>query len=181
MLTARTLAEAEIYLSVLAAADDAPDAIEPPEVTVTEGEDAWTVSSGAGELHVLQRTEDEARRVGVRFGLGTSLLLDAGAWVQLASVWARRALDADIEYTGQPGQNRQKVELNWEFARDAMDEALKFLPEGADVVPDEGFWTELGISTQQQNPELFTRAKLTEDRAFYSDQLDAFRALYGEN
>lgn len=180
MLTARTLAEAEVYLSVMAAADDAPYATEPPEISLTEGEEAWTVTSPVGELQVLYRTEDEARRLGVRFGLGASLLIDAGGWVQLASVWAQRALDADIEYTGQPGQNRQRVELNWEFARDAVEEALKFLPDGADVVPADGFWTELGIRTQEQDPELFTRAKLVEDFEFYRDTLSDFRALYGE-
>ncbi|ADB32347.1 hypothetical protein Kfla_3286 [Kribbella flavida DSM 17836] len=178
MLTARTLAEAEVYLSVLAA--NAGGVTETPEVTRTEGPEGWTVSSAAGEVQVPYRTEDEARRLGVRFGLGNSLLLDAGDWVQLASVWAKRALDADFEYTGQPGQDRAAVELNWEFARDAMAEALKFLPEGADEVPDEGFWTELGLRTHAQDRELFTRAKLTEDYEFYRDTLSDFRALYGE-
>lgn len=180
MLTARTLAEAQVYLSVMAAADDAPDAVEPPETTRTEGEEAWTVSSGVGEVQVLYRTEDQARTLGERFGLGVSLLLDAGAWVSLASVWARRAQDADLEYTGQPGQNRKRVELNWEFARDGMAEALKFLPAGADEIPADAFWTELGTRVHERNPGLFTRANLTEDYEFYRDTLDDFRTLYGE-
>jgi hypothetical protein len=179
MLTARTLAEARVYLSAMAASD-APDATEAPQTQLTEGEEAWTIHSPLGDVQVLYRTEDEARRLGERFGLGASLLLDAGLWVQFASVWAKRALDADIEYTGQPGQNRAAVELNWEFARDAMAEALKFLPEGAEVVPEEGFWTEIGVRTHELNPELFTRAKLTEDYEFYRDTLRDFRSLYGE-
>jgi hypothetical protein len=180
MLTARTLAEAEVYLSVLATAVEAPRVTATPEVSRTEGEDAWTVSSPAGEVQVLYRTEEAARLSEARFGLGNSLLLDAGDWVQLASVWAQRAQDADLEYTGQPGQDRKPVELNWEFARDAMAEALKFLPDGVDEIPDEGFWTELGLRTHELDRELFTRAKLTEDYEFYRDTLIDFRKLYGE-
>jgi hypothetical protein len=180
MLTARTLAEAEVYLSVLATADDAPPVTETPVTTRTEGPDGWTVRSAVGEVQVLYRTEEAARLSEARFGLGNSLLLDAGDWVQLAAVWARRAQAADFAYTGQPGQDRQAVELNWEFARDAMAEALKFLPDGADEVPDEGFWTELGLRIHAQDRELFTRAKLTEDYEFYRDMLSDFRALYGE-
>lgn len=180
MLTARTLAEAQVYLSVLAAADDAPEAAAPPATTRTEGEDSWTISSSLGEVEVPFRTEDEARKLGERFGLGVSLLLDAGVWVSLASVWAQRAQDADLEYTGQPGQNRERVEVNWEFARDAMAEALKFLPEGADAIPADAFWTDLGTRVYEKNPELFTRARLTEDHEFYRDTLEDFRSLYGE-
>jgi len=179
MLTARTLAEAQVYLSVLATADDAPDASTPPVTTRTEGESGWTISSSVGDVEVPFRTEDEARKLGERFGLGVSLLLDAGDWVQLASVWAQRALDADLEYTGQPGQSRERVEVNWEFARDGMAEALKFLPEGVDAIPADAFWTELGVRTYERNPELFTRAKLTDDYEYYRDTLADFRSLYG--
>jgi hypothetical protein len=179
MLTARTLAEAQVYLSVLAAADDAPDATAPPATIRTEGDDGWTISSSVGDVEVPFRTEDEARKLGERFGLGVSLLLDAGAWVALASVWARRALAAEPEYTGQPGQSRERVEVNWEFARDGMAEALKFLPDGAAEIPADAFWTELGVRTHEQNPELFTRARLTEDYEYYRGTLEDFRALYG--
>lgn len=179
MLTARTLAEAEVYLSVLAAGADAPPADGTPETTRTEGPDGWTVRSALGEVHVPYRSEEAARLVGATFGLGNSLLLDAGDWVQLASVWARRALDADLAYRGDPGQDRAVVEHNWEYARDAIAEALKFLPDGADELPDEAFWTELGLRTHAQDRELFTRAKLTEDYEFYRDTLEDFRSLYG--
>jgi hypothetical protein len=146
---------------------------------MTEGEDSWTVTSPVGEVEVPYRSEDAARTVGTRFGLGVSLLMDAGDWVQVASVYARRALDADLAYTGQPGQDRRSVELNWEFAADCLTEALKFLPEGADEFPQEAFWSELGVRTYEQNPEFFTRAKLVEDLTYYRGTLSDFRELYG--
>jgi hypothetical protein len=40
------------------------------------------------------------------------------------------ALDADCS-------TPVEVELNWQFAADALDEAIKFLPERADHLPEE--------------------------------------------
>jgi hypothetical protein len=181
MLTARTLAEANIYLSVMAAADDAPDAAKPgpPETSLTEGQDAWTVHSDVGEVAVPYSSEDASRTIGARFGLGVSLLVDAGMWVRAAGVYARRALEADLAYTGQPGQDRHEVELNWEFAADAMAEALKFLPDGADELPEQAFWSEFGVRVHEESPELFTRPKLLDDLDYYRGTLEDFRSLYG--
>jgi hypothetical protein len=84
-----------------------------------------------------------------------------------------------MAYTGGPDQDRDSVELNWEFAADAVGEALKFLPEDAEMVPDEGVWSDFGRRSRAQNPELVTRAKLTDDLEYYRGTLEDFRTLYG--
>jgi hypothetical protein len=184
MLTARTLAEAQVYVSLVTAADPAAPAVEPAPVesgsNLTEGPDAWTLATPAGDIAIPYASEDAARTVGARFGLGVSQLVDAAQWAVVASTYARRALEADMAYTGGPDQDRESVELNWEFAAEAVGEALKFLPEGADAAPDEAVWTEFGRQARAENPELVTRAKLTDDLEYYRGTLEDFRALYGE-
>ena len=86
-----------------------------------------------------------------------------------------------MAYTGGPDQDRYTVELNWEFAADAVSEALKFLPDGADEVPAAAVWTEFGAQAKAQTPHLVTRAKLTDDLEYYRGTLADFRALYGES
>src|SRR5215470_6475410 len=98
MLTARTLVEAQIYVSLATAADPHAPAVEPPMpqpgVNLTEGPDAWTLSTTAGEISVPYSSEDAARTVGARFGLGVSQLVDAAQWAVVAASFARRALEA---------------------------------------------------------------------------------------
>jgi hypothetical protein len=183
MLTARTLAEAQVYVSLTTAADQTAPATEPapivPGENLTEGEEAWTLATPAGDIAIPYASEDAARTIGARFGLGVSQLIDAAQWAVVAATYARRALEADMAYAGDPSQDRDSVELNWEFAADAVAEALKFLPDGADAVPDEGVWSEFGRQARARNPELVTRAKLTDDLEYYRGTLDDFRALYG--
>ncbi|MEV8371239.1 hypothetical protein AB0P21_00780 [Kribbella sp. NPDC056861] len=183
MLTARTLTEAQTYVSLLIAADETAPATAPapiePGPNVAEGPDAWTLTTTAGEIAVPYASEDAARKAGARFGLGVSPLVDAAQWVLLAETFARRALAADMAYTGEPDQDRTSVELNWEFAADAVGEALKFVPEGADQVPAAGVWSELGVKALEQNPAMVTRAKLVDDLEYYRGTLEDFRALYG--
>jgi sirohydrochlorin ferrochelatase len=183
MLTARTLAEAHLYASVMAAADPTlPDAATEPVAAgaeLVEGAEAWTLTSGEVEVEIPYVSEQAARQVGARFGLGVSQLVDAGQWVLVATTYARRALEADLAYADGPAEERRRIELNWELAADAMTEATKFLPAGADAVPDEAIWSELGTQARTGNPELFTRARLLDDLAYYRDTLSDFRALHG--
>jgi hypothetical protein len=183
MLTARTLAEAQVYVSLMTVADESLPAVKPasfePGANAVEGEDGWTLTTTVGEIVVPYVTEQAARTVGARFGLGVSQVVDAAQWVLVAETYARRALEADLAYTGQPDQDRYPVELNWEFAADAVGEALKFLPEGAEDVPDVGVWSDLGVRTRALNPQMLTRSKLIDDLQYYRGTLDDFRALYG--
>jgi hypothetical protein len=70
--------------------------------------------------------------------------------------------------------------VNWEFARDATREAAKFLPPGADEIPDTAFWTEMGVVAHEEQPERFTRSRLEDDIDFYQENIDHFAAMYGD-
>ena len=82
---------------------------------------------------------------------------------------------------GGADQDRDIAELNWKFAADAVGEVIKFLPDGADVVPDEAVWSDLGRQSRARNPELVTRAKLTDDLEYYQGTLADSRARRGES
>lgn len=183
MLTARTLIEAQVYESVMTAADDSAPAVPPlgPKsgVNVVEGETAWTFHSTVGDIEIDYVSEDASRKLGLPFGLGASTLLDAAQWAVLAATFGRRALTADMAYTGQPGQDRYLVELNWEYAAYAVREALKFLPDDAEKVPDSAIWSEFGRQALVDSPELVYRGKLIDDLEYYEGTLSDFRALYG--
>lgn len=178
MLTARTLAEAHVYASVMAAAD-APDAAAASAAEdLAEGADTWTLSVRGYEIEVPYASEQAARQVGARFGLGVSQLVDAGQWLLVATTYARRALDLDLAYDNGPESERRSIELNWMFAADALTEGVKFLPENADAIPADVLWSELGRQTYQQQPALFGRDKLVDDLEYYRGTLDDFRALH---
>ncbi|MFI5692311.1 hypothetical protein ACIA58_10770 [Kribbella sp. NPDC051586] len=182
MLTARTLVEAQIYVSLVTAADPEAPAVVParpePGVNVTDGPDAWVFASQAGEITIPYASERAATAIGARFGLGKSQLIDAAQWAIVSASFASRAQEADLAYTGEADQDRNSVELNWEFAADAVAEAMKFLPDDADEVPDADIWSEYGAAAKARHPHLVSRAKLQDDLEFYRGTLEDFRALY---
>jgi hypothetical protein len=178
---ARTLVEGRLYLGLAAATGD--DAPAEAETTLVEGPDAWTLRSGGdhpAEVLVPYATETEARSEGLRFGQGVSRLIDAGQWLQIAAVYARRARRESLFFAQDPsGDERYASVVNgWELARDATAEAAKFLPPGADEVPPEAFWTPMGTSAREQSPDRFTRERLESDLAFCRQSLDDFRRLH---
>jgi hypothetical protein len=193
MLTARTLAEAQVYFALMrVTGPDARDlSSEPPDSTLAgttrvEGEQAWMLTYGTEEEGQIQvavpyASEDVARRFGSIFGLGVSPLVDAGQWTMVAGVYARRAFDRDFSLTDGKGtpEERRMVELDWEYAAEAQGEAVKFLPEGADALPREAFWSELGERALAGHPESFTREKLNDDYEYYRGTLEDFRSLHG--
>ena len=192
MLTARTLAEAQVYFALMRiTGPDAPPLPDGPESTLegtirTEGEEAWTLSYGTEEegrieVAVPYGSEDVARRAGVVFGLGVSPLIDAGQWVMVAQVFAGRAFDRDFSLAGGSGtpQERRLVELDWEYAAEAQGEALKFVPEGAGVLPETAIWSELGQRALAEQPANLVPAKIADDHEYYRATLEDFRMLHG--
>ncbi|MFG1694882.1 hypothetical protein [Nonomuraea sp. NPDC049309] len=172
--TARSLAEARIYLDLTVAGGSAG-------ASVIEVPDGWLVRAGGVEVPVSYEGEHAARRSGVTFGTGVSELLDAGQWVLVGGTYASRALEGQIHYVaGPPDPERfRAVEADWTFAADAMAEALKFLPEGAAELPPEAFWSDMGRSAREADPGRFTRAKLESDHAFFRQSLEDFRRIAG--
>ena len=192
MLTARTLAEAQVYFALMRiTGPDAPALPAVPDSTLegttrTEGEQAWTLSYGTEDegrivVEVPYGSEDVARRAGVIFGLGVSPLVDAGQWVMVAQVFARRAFDRDFSLADGHGtpHERRLVELDWEYAAEAQGEALKFVPEGADVLPQTAIWSEVGQRALAEQPDNLVPAKIADDYAYYRTTLDDFRMLHG--
>lgn len=185
MLTARTLTEAQVYVSLVTAADPNVPSVPPagpqPGVNVTEGPEAWVYTTPVGDISIPYASERSATLIGARFGLGRSQLIDAAQWAMVARSFARKALEADMAYTGAADQDRTAVELNWEFAADAISEAIKFLPEDADEVPDTEIWSEYGAQAKANDPHLVHRAKLQDDLEYYRGTLEDFRALYSDS
>lgn len=97
-----------------------------------------------------------------------SELLDAGEWLYVADVCAQAAA----------GQGREAGSTLSPEAREslivavaAMDEVLKFIPEGRDEVPRAGFWSDRGRTLRQTEPGRFRRRRLLTVRNTYRDAL----------
>lgn len=62
------------------------------------------------------------------------------------------------------------------FAVASVEEVLKFVPDGADAVPEDAFHSELGRRLYRQSPEQFDRRRLAEILAGYRALLAAYDA-----
>lgn len=99
----------------------------------------------------------------VRYGPAgvPSELLDAGEWLAYADAVSgagRAALDADQAYGD---DELLQIHELLSAAAAAVEEAAKFLPPGADRVPDGALWTEAGQLLRELLPERFGRESLT--------------------
>ena len=92
----------------------------------------------------------------VEFGGGDrSRLLDPGEWMGISEYYAK--LDP-----GTPD--------DLDIARAALEEVIKFLPDGVECVPDDAFWTERGRAVRDREPGRFRRSRL-------AAVLDVYRTL----
>ncbi|NJP91725.1 hypothetical protein HCN51_20060 [Nonomuraea sp. FMUSA5-5] len=170
---ARSLAEARVYLDLVVPGGSA-------QASVDEVPGGRVVRAGGVEVLV----PDEAEQAGTAFGAGVSELLDAGQWVMVGATYASRALESGLYYTADLSPDPERfraVVAEWSLAADAVSEALKFLPDGAEELPREAFWTEMGRSARDAEPGRFTRAKLESDLAFFRQSLADFRRLHPGN
>lgn len=93
-------------------------------------------------------------------GSEPSRLLDPGEWMMVALERARR----------QPSTREDLA-----FARAAIEEVVKFLPAGAERVPDEAF-TERGRAIRDAEPGRFRRARLATTLQAWADILARYDA-----
>jgi hypothetical protein len=95
----------------------------------------------------------------VTFGASedTSVLFDAGEWVEVADMMALAAGLSDVT----EDESREWLAT----ATACFDEALKFLPPGGEVVPDTAFWSVKGRGFRERSPERFRRTDLEARRA----------------
>ncbi|NUW32344.1 hypothetical protein HTZ77_13010 [Nonomuraea sp. SMC257] len=172
----RSLVEAYLYLD-LVAYDGEPGASR--QATVTREQDGVVVGLGTTEILVPYEAEAGAREEGALFGSGLSELIDPGQWVLIATTYASRALEGALFHAADPsGEHRyEDVAADWRFAAESIAEALKFFPPDEDELPPDAFWTELGRSLRESEPDRLTRQKLESDLALYHQSLDDFHRL----
>ncbi|GAA2299963.1 hypothetical protein GCM10010149_56180 [Nonomuraea roseoviolacea subsp. roseoviolacea] len=176
---ARSLVEAYLHLDLLNH-DGEPGASR--QATLTREPDGIIVTLGATEILVPYEAEAGAREEGALFGSGLSELIDPGQWALVATTYASRALEGALFAAADPSDDDlyESVATDWRFAADAVAEALKFFPPDEDELPPDAFWTELGRSVRESEPERLTRQKLESDLALYRKSLDDFHRLHAD-
>lgn len=107
-------------------------------------------------------------------GSEPSRLFDAGQWRTIADVGVQ---EGSAPSTGDRAGDLERRQA-FAVAVAALSEVLKFIPDGADAVPESAFWTEYGRAVREQHPEHFTRADLERTRHSYrSEMAELFRHL----
>ncbi|GAA2207359.1 hypothetical protein GCM10009850_028170 [Nonomuraea monospora] len=90
-----------------------------------------------------------------------SQLLDAGEWMWLA----------DFTASNVP-EDAANARRTLSMARAAVEEVLKFIPEGQDDVPADAFWSARGQEVRDAEPPRFRRDRLLVVRDTYRDLAD---------
>ncbi|MFD1934568.1 hypothetical protein ACFSKW_24155 [Nonomuraea mangrovi] len=177
--SARSLVEGYVHLD-LTVLGEGPGAAE--RAVRTEEEEGWRIRLDDAEVFVPHRAEAEARRDGLTFGTGISELIDPGQWVLLGATYGRRAVEAGLFFAVDPSSDEKYAAIvaDWRFAADAAAEALKFVPDGAEELGANSFWTDMGRAAFAREPERFTRARMESDLAYYREGLDGFMDLHAE-
>ena len=103
-------------------------------------------------------------------GADRSQLLDAGEWLGVADLCARAAAGDGYGEDGEPVFPPEALE-SLAIAVAAMNEVLKFIPEGAEDVPADAVWSERGRDVRESEPDRFRRKRLQLVRDTYRDVL----------
>ncbi len=102
------------------------------------------------------------------FGGGEpSKLLDAGDWLWVADMMAGNL----------PADDADEARRQLNVASKSMDEIMKFIPDGADEVPGEAFWSERGQQVRDADPGRFCLDRLEVARETYRDMASGRRPL----
>jgi hypothetical protein len=104
-------------------------------------------------------------------GSEPSQLLDPGEWLLVADLCAQ----AGTALPGSPADADARESMA--IAAAAMDEIVKFVPPGADAVPEPAFWSVRGRTVHHQEPGRFHRRRLLIVRDTYRDALEQMRVL----
>lgn len=98
-----------------------------------------------------------------------SELLDAGEWLWVAGNFA--AVEPLGDLAGLTAEELAVARADLAGAVAAVDEVLKFLPDGAEEPPDEAFWSERGKRVRAERPGDLRREHLRARRAKYEEAL----------
>ncbi|GAB2925988.1 hypothetical protein ACFMQL_32280 [Nonomuraea fastidiosa] len=88
-----------------------------------------------------------------------SQLLDAGEWL-----WV-----ADLSAGNVPADDAAEAHRTLSIATAAVEEVVKFIPPGADEVPDDAFWSQRGREMRAAEPGRFQLDRLLIVRDSYRD------------
>jgi len=86
-----------------------------------------------------------------------SELFDPGEWLRIADAYATRV---PASLAGLPAGRADRARRDLACAAAAVDEAMKFIPEGADAVPSSAFASERGSAVYATEPGRFRRSRL---------------------
>lgn len=105
-----------------------------------------------------------------------SELLDAGEWLWVAGNFAAveplgDLAAEDLAAEELTGEELAAARADLAGAVAAVDEVLKFLPDGAEEPPDEAFWSERGKRVRAESPADLRREHLEARRAKYEEAL----------
>lgn len=100
-----------------------------------------------------------------------SELLDAGEWLWVSDLAAQSATGVALDPEGVRVADAEAREA-LAVAVAALNEILKFVPDGADAVPDSAFWSDRGRELRHAAPGRFERRRLQAVRDTYRDRLD---------
>ncbi len=104
-------------------------------------------------------------------GAQPSQLLDAGQWLEMADDYARE-LPADPAQV--PPAELSRVRQRLAYALAALDEAAKFIPPGADTVPEPALWTPRSRDLWHREQFRFRRAVIDAYRQTFHDTIRAY-------
>lgn len=113
---------------------------------------------GTDRDHVfLAGVAPEAGPTTTRFGgPAASELLDVAQWLDVATDAETAAGDAEYS-AGSPAEARRSRRDSLQYAREAVVEAMKFLPDGAAEAPADAVFSDRGRQVLADEPEMLTR------------------------
>jgi len=101
-----------------------------------------------------------------------SELLDAGEWIELSDAYGQ-GYPADPALI--PPADLPRVRRRLAYALAGLDEAAKFVPPGADTVPEGALWTDSGRALWQHDPDRFRLSVIDAYRGTYRDLIERLR------
>lgn len=102
----------------------------------------------------------------IRYGKGDapSRLLDPGEWLGVSELYTVAAEEQLRELDPNDDDQITRTYYLLSSAAAAVDEVIKFLPDGSDEVPEGAFWSQAGRLVFETSPERFGRDRLLEER-----------------
>ncbi|MGW3668900.1 hypothetical protein [Streptomyces sp. NPDC005141] len=175
MLIARSTQEAHLYMDLHACACGAEDFEREHRLDERDGVliavyEGVCPQCGRARSFAFRLTDELPPAPPAFGGAEPSRIIDPGEFLWVGD---QVATDTGLRLLHTPPAERREQRAGSAFALAAVEEVLKFLPEGADRIPEELFTSERGREVYHKNPRRFERAGLLENIARKRRILDA--------